>query len=328
MKKSNLTIAQQSRISFAVQQGLMTADWEYVSLLSGGLSGVPVCKISVNQKFYVVKLDELSDTNFNLVRNYALLEHVSKQGIAPPVYFTDAEHGVILMKYIDVKPRPPATLESVKQFAYLLRKLHDGTSFSPWKSKFEILDYFYQQLTPEHQASSLIKTGIREVKRLHTYLSDPADMRPCHCDLNPNNLLFDGQKYYLVDWQAASPQSFYFDLASSANFFYFYSEEWCQLFLKEYFGRSTHRDENEKFKLMRKFTHIYYGIVFIALPLLKNIQLSPLSEQEIASLPSYLEFMQLLGSGKVTLSDPKTQQRFGYIFLKTADLTRSINPGT
>jgi len=315
MKKSDLTDDQQSRISFAVQQCFNTTDWELMNILSGA-SGSFVYKINIHKKPYVIKLDNIDDKNFDLIRCYDLLENVSRQGITPQVYFTDAARGVVLMKYIETKPFSHSELKSVKQFASFIRKLHDGPLFSQWKSIFKILDYLYQQLTSDYQESEYIQKNIQEASRLQADLSDPADLRSCHGDLNPYNLLFDGNELYLIDWATASPQNFYFDLACCANFFYYDNNELCQIFLTEYFGRQLNRDENKKFRLMQKFTHIYYGIMFIFMSLQANIKLLPLSHSDIESLPAYSEFMQSIGAGKVNLGDPETQQKFGYVFLK------------
>ena len=86
-------------------------DWEPISLLSGGLTGVPVYRINVENKSYAIKLENVDDKNFDLVRSYQIIEIVSKQGISPLVYFTDAKQGIILMKYIEAKPRPEASPE-------------------------------------------------------------------------------------------------------------------------------------------------------------------------------------------------------------------------
>lgn len=177
----------------------------------------------------------------------------------------------------------------------------------PWRSVYQILDYFYQNLTSDYQQSGFIQKCIQQGLELKAVLSDPADIRPCRGDLNPYNILFDGNKLYLVDWVTASPQSFYFD-----------SDGFCQIFLTEYFEHLPSADENEKFILMRKFMNIYYGIMFIFMSLQANVKLSPLSESDIASLPGYPEFMKSIGAGKVNLADPETQQRFGYVFLNTA----------
>jgi thiamine kinase-like enzyme len=306
------------RIDSAIQESFGNTEWCLIMLLHGGLSGANTYLIEVKDKRYAIKLERMSDQEINFQRYFTVIDIASQEDLSPHLHYSNADNGVILMQYIDSKPHPQVTPDSIQKMAALLKKLHDGKQFPCWKSIFEIRDHFFQKLTIEYQQSQYIQQCMQESMRLQSYLSDPLDTKPSHCDLNPTNILFDGQQLYLVDWQAASPQNFYFDLACTANFFYFYSEELCQLFLNKYFGRLPTIEENEKYTLMRRFTHIYYGIIFISLPLCAQIMLSPLTDSEISALPSYLDFMKSIGSGETKLTDPATQQRFGYIFLKTA----------
>ncbi len=315
----NLTTDHQDKINYAVQRGLEIKDWKLISLLSGGLTGIPVYTIKVLDKLYVIKLEDINDKNFDLVRNYKIVEAVSKQEISPKIYFSDAERGIILMEYIESKPRPEALPFWMKEFAAAIRNLHHNNTFPKWKSVVEILDHLYQKLPLEYTHASLIKKCMQEINTMENILFDENDMRSCHCDLNPGNILFDGKKYLLVDWQAASPQSFYFDLAYSATWFYFYSEDLCTSFLNDYLGKEANEEEKAKYYLMRIFVHIYLGISFISLPLKINSDSHVLTDQEIEVLPTYLNFMQSIGSGQANLADANTQQQFGFVFLKTAE---------
>ena len=318
MRKAKLQAEQLERIDFAIRNGLNANEWKFIGLLSGGLTGIPVLKIAVENKEYVIKLEDVNDKNFDLTRNYKIIEQVSQQGISPLVYFTDASKGIILMKYIEQSPRPQASPLWVKKFAGLIRALHDSNAFSKWKSVTEVLDYFYQKLPAEYTKHSLIRNCMDEVSKTKVSLFDDKDIRACHCDLNPANVLFDGNEYFLVDWQAASPQSFYFDLACCANWFYFYNDELCDLFLTSYFAREATKEEKSKFHLMRIFADIYYGIGFISLPLRIESDFPILSDLEIEKLPTYISFMKSLGANQVNLGDLNTQQEFGFILLKNA----------
>jgi thiamine kinase-like enzyme len=182
----------------------------------------------------------------------------------------------------------------------------------------EILDHFYQKLSMETRRISLVQQSMEKALSLEGFLLSPGDTRPSHGDLNPSNVLFDGSKYWLVDWQAAAPRNLYFDLACCATFFYFFNENLCIQFLKDYFDREVTQEEMEKYQLMRMFSHIYYGIGFIAISGELDPHLSLMSDDELEKLPSYLAFMQDIGAGKVNLGSAKAQQQFGFIFLKTA----------
>lgn len=318
MKKNELPIAHLEKIDFAVLKGLGTKNWELINLLSGGLTGVPVYRIVVENKSYTIKLEDVNDKEFDLQRSYKILETVSKQGISPLVYFTDPDRGIVLMKYIESNPRPEASPENIQKFSHLIRELHENNSFPKWKSVIVILELVYQRLTPDYQKSKIIMESMHEINKMRNILFDQNDVRLCHCDLNPVNVLFDGEKYFLVDWQAASAQSFYFDLAYCSNWFYFYNEDLCALFLTSYLGREATEEESAKYYLMRIFSYIYLGIGFISLPFRENQNIPIIPEENIEKLPSYLKFMQSLGSGMVDLENTETQQQFGFIFLKTA----------
>lgn len=44
-----------------------------------------------------------------------------------------------------------------------------------------------------------------------------------------------------------------------------------------------------------------------------------LSNELIDNLPNFAEFLQLIGSGSVSLAEPQAQQQFGFVFMKKAE---------
>lgn len=319
MNKSEFLSEEINKINFAVQKRFATTDWTLVRLLSGGLSGAPIYKIKIHNQFYAIKLENPQDSNFDLVRSYKIIESVSEQGISPKVYLTDAAQGIVLMQYIESKPHPSASPATVKQFAKIIRQLHDKSSFEKWKTVIEVVDHFYQKLPLEYKQKNIIKKCMQEIKAMEALLFNADDVRSCHGDLNPSNILFDGKDYFLVDWQAASPQSLYFDLACCANWLYFYREDLCGEFLEAYFGREATGEEKAKYHLMRIFTYVYFGVGFISMSLQTEAPNNILKDTEIENLPPYLSFMQSIGSGKANLMLSDTKQQFGFVLLKAAE---------
>ena len=104
--------------------------------------------------------------------------------------------------------------------------------------------------------------------------------------------------FLLIDWATASMQSFYFDLATCAMFFYYNHKNLTEKLLYDYFGRAPKEQEVEKFVLMQRYTYIHFGFMFLYLG--------------VKDLPNYGEMMQKIGDGSLDLSDPMTQQMYGF----------------
>ncbi len=79
-------------------------------------------------------------------------------------------------------------------------------------------------------------------------------------------------------------------------------------------ANSQLQPEKAKFSLMQIFVYVYYGIMFIYASDKQQVEL--LSQEEIDDLPSYVEFMDAIRTGKINLGDGKSQQQLGFIYLK------------
>ena len=242
----------------------------------------------------------------------------SEAALSPIVYFTDQKQGVALMQFIDPRPMPAPSETSVILIAKQIRKMHDGKSFEPWKTLDEILDYFYQLLSPPVRSAEVMKKCMAELSYFKKYLNDAADVRPSHGDLNPGNVLFDGTPYLFVDWFSASPQNLYFDLATCAQLFYFSNEELCSSLLTNYLGHEAAQDELAKYFLMRIFMNIYYGMMLMASAHGAGVELKTLSDDEIRGLPGFAEYHRLIGAGEVKLEAAEARRKFGFVFLNNA----------
>jgi hypothetical protein len=87
------------------------------------------------------------------------------------------------------------------------------------------------------------------------------DMVSSHNDLfKPDNMLFDGQRLWLIDWEAAFLNNRYADLAVVANLIVNNDAE-EQTYLQEYFGHPPH--QLARFFLVRQLAHTFYALIFL-----------------------------------------------------------------
>ena len=131
-------------------------------------------------------------------------------------------------------------------------------------------------------------------------------MVSCHSDLKPENIVFDGQRVWLVGWQAAFVNDRYFDLAVAANFVVTNNaDEWT--YLEQYFGQRPDEYQRARFFLMRQVVHMFAAAVFLLL----GSAGKPISQSE--NLPSFRDFHRRIWAGEVNLADNDLKILYGMV---------------
>ena len=130
---------------------------------------------------------------------------------------------------------------------------------------------------------------------------------PSHNDLfKPDNILFDGSRPWLVDWEAAFQNDRYADLAAAANMLVANEEE-EEIYLEEYFGAPPTPYQAARFYLMRQLAHIFYCVVFLGLGPADK----PIDWSEPAS--GYGEFQRRFWAREVGLADDHSKAVYGRV---------------
>lgn len=326
MNHHELTAVQIQAVDQAVQAAFPNAHWQPLDSLGGGLSTSALRKIAIDGQPYVVRFSNPADPHHNLAYEFDAMQVAARQKLAPFLHYANVETGVALMDFVEKQPLF-ANRESASTFlvslAHLVRSLHQGEKFqseTPLMHKVELL---FSLMRPDLLAVDLVQDSMALMRRLATALHDPADIRPCHCDINPGNILNDGQKLWLVDWSTATQENFYFDLAGCCTFFFYQSQQAEEAFLHAYFQCPLTEQEMTKYSQMRTFVSIYYGLIFTFLG--TPLETALIATDEIDQLPDYPQFMSRVIQGKEQLEEPRSRQRFGFVFLKAAQVDESLN---
>ena len=243
------------------------AEPDSIVALGGGLSGAGVFRIRVGGIAYLLRLDQARDGFRDPARSYACMRIAAAGLLAPRVRYADAEDGVAIMDFIDERPLAQEYRgthdQLVVEATQTVWALHAGPPFAPLVDYLEGMDGLLAQfqarglVAPAAMAELLDRyQGLRE-----RYRTDPADLVASHNDLNPRNILYDGSRLWLVDWESAFLADRYVDLACIANLFARTPEQ-EDLLLATYFGAA---DETRRARLqvMRPVNHLFYGLVMV-----------------------------------------------------------------
>jgi thiamine kinase-like enzyme len=257
--------------SAAVTRGLREAfgvtEFEDISRITKGHN--LVFRIVVRGSPYLLKIIMRTE---DPTRHYTCMRAAAEAGLAPHVRYTSVEDKISITDFVEA--RPLAASEALVRLPAVLRTLHALPPFgrAPFNTtctfllnKGPALDGFLQKF----QAANILPKAeseeffARYAEVAAVYPHDDAEMVSSHNDLfKPDNILFDGQRVWLVDWEAAFLNDRYADLALVANQVVTNDAE-ERAYLQEYFGAAPDRYQLARFHLMQQLAHLFYTMAFL-----------------------------------------------------------------
>ncbi|HTS64116.1 MAG TPA: phosphotransferase [Candidatus Acidoferrales bacterium] len=304
--------------SAAVTRGLREAfgvtECEEIRMIKDLASSL-VYRIVVRGSAFLLKI---SMRTSDPARHYSCMRAAAEAGLAPRVRYTSVEDRVSIEDFVETKPFPAA--EAMVRVPAALRRLHALPPFAgvPHAINTSCMflihngaarDGFFQKF----RAANILGEGeCEELFALHSRLAaayprhDP-DMVSSHNDLfKPDNILFDGQRVWLVDWEAAFLNDRYADLAVVANLLVSNEAE-DRAYLREYFGEPPDPYQAARFFLMRQVAHMFYAMGFLFL----SSAARPIDWSE--TVPEYRDFHRRIWAGEVNLTDQRIKALFGRV---------------
>jgi hypothetical protein len=299
-------------VETALQQTFGTVDVTDISLLAGGLSTAPVFKIIVNNKPYVLKLDKTATFS----PNHTL---AAEAGIAPPLYFQDTANGISISGFIINKPvRTVFGPERLPQeLAATIKAIHSVPHHAGGNDLKETIDGI---ITGFRQTNILSGPVFDECFSNYDTIrgkypwNDPEKVFS-HNDLNPSNVLCDGEKIWIIDWNTSSLNDRYIDLANAANFFV-QTEEQERAFLHTYFDGPADDYKAARFYIMRQVGRIIYSMLMFQLAA-KGKPKDYIHNQEMEGF-TLKEFGAQMAAGKISLATYEGQFMYGKALLNEA----------
>ena len=307
--------------SAAVARGLRQAfgaeEFEDIRMLTKGQSGALVYRIIVGGSPYLLRIITRTQDP-TLPQHFTCMKAAAEAGLAPRLWYTSIEDRISITDFVEAVPfdvsdalvRMPATLRALHSLPpFPGRANHLNTSCMFLINEGPALDGFIQSF----RAANLLPTSeTDELLAWHSqvcavYPHDPHDMVSSHNDfLRPENVLFDGHRVWLVDWEAAFLNDRYADLAVVANFIVANDAE-EKIYLQEYFGRPPDQYQLARFFLMQQIVHMFYTMGFLLL----GSSGKPVNLSEPA--PECKAFHRRIWSSGLNLSDKETKFVYGRV---------------
>jgi aminoglycoside phosphotransferase (APT) family kinase protein len=303
--------------SEAVTRGLREAfavtECEDISRVTGGHTSSLVFRIIVRGSPYLLKIIKHND---DPTRHYASMKAAAEAGLAPRVWYTNIEDKLSITEFVKAEPLPVS--DALVRLPALLRTLHTLPRFgrAPFNTSCTFLinegpalDGFLQKFQAANMLPKAESQGFfaRYAEVAAVYPLDDEDMVSSHNDLfKPDNILFDGQRVLLVDWEAAFLNDRYADLAVVANQVVTNGEEEL-VYLQEYFGTAPDQYQLARFHLMQQIAHLFYTMAFL-------YQVSPGKPIDWSgTVPEFRDYQRRMWAGEVDLRDQDVKIVYGRV---------------
>ncbi len=284
-----------------------------------GFSGALVYRIVVRGSPFLLRI--ITRTNDSTTSDhFTCMKTAAEAGLAPQVRYSSVEDRISITDFVEAVPFPahdalvrmPAVLQNLHALPpFPARASHLNTSCTFLLHKGPARDAILQKfqaanILPKTESDDLMA---RFAQIESVYVLRDADMVSSHNDLfKPDNVLFDGRRVWLVDWEAAFLNDRYADLAVMANLLVT-SDTGEQAFLQEYLGRRPEEHQLAKLYLMRQVTHIFYAIAF----LMAGSAGKPVDLRE--TLPEFNELQQRFWTGEFKVTDNRARLIYGRFHL-------------
>jgi thiamine kinase-like enzyme len=190
--------------------------------LSGGLTNENY-RLTIGSENYFVRssFEHNALLGSSLASEYACLSVLSDFKIAPKPIAFDPDVNVLISEFIPLKSekinlRDP---ESRQKACSLIRALHNlQVKFSGEFCPYETIAEYVRiaQLWDIELPSCIFDTVL---PRMEEYKKHSFSIKyvPCHLDLHSENIVNDGTRFWLIDWEYAAMADPFFDLATLAS---------------------------------------------------------------------------------------------------------------
>ena len=312
--------------------------------VSGGASGALVHRVDIDgAPNLLLRIETARDPFRNPHRSYVCLRTAAGAGIAPPVHVADPDAGIVVMDFIHQRPiteYPGGPVDAVRELGGRVAQLQATATFPPLLDDFATL---LGQMLAMIQHAAVFAPGV--LAPVHdgfdricaAYPWDRDAQVSSHNDVNPFNVLYDGDRLWLIDWEIAFRNDPFADVASVANNFADpdapagAAEELDEALLAAWLGHAPDGPTRSRFALMRLLNRLFYACLMMSTSAGRHPPETDLDALTVDAFRAELESGRLALGSPLLLHTMGKMQLAGFLAGVAADgfdeTLRKLEPG-
>jgi aminoglycoside phosphotransferase (APT) family kinase protein len=288
--------------------------------IAAGLSGAGVYRIEAAGQLFVLKVAAAGESAADWLRTLHIQRLAADAGLAPRIVHVDEGRRAVLTSFVADRSftafyRDPRTHQAaLAQLGRTVRRIHElpHPAEAPVREPGEFLAQIWGGFPSDFARPDFVHEAVQRVLTV----APPARERPLvlgHNDLNPSNLVYDGESIVVVDWAAAGPMDPFYDLAVLGVFLRM-DEDTCLRLLAAYDGKPV-GTLPDRFRYLRRLAAALAGTMqlYLARQLKHPGAAGP---ETLAATLALGEFYLQLRDGALKLGTASGQWAFGLSLLK------------
>jgi aminoglycoside phosphotransferase (APT) family kinase protein len=300
-------------VTSALADAFGTTGVTAVHQVRGGASGALTYRVECPAGPRLLRIETLRGPMRN-PHQYACMRAAAEAGIAPPIDYVDDDAGIVIMGFIAERPitghpgGPPAAAAAA---GALLARLHETATFPPLGDYMESLARMLRFLEASGRvAPGLLDRHCEGFERVRAaYPWQPDGFVSAHNDPNQFNLLYDGERLWLIDWETASRNDPLVDVATASSHLA-PTPELAEILLRSWLGREPDEVLRARRTLMYWLTRLYGGCILLL------IVVDPTVPTHADLTPmSLAEFGTRIDSGDLVAGTPAATHAYAKIAL-------------
>ena len=302
------------KVSSAIQSAFPGAHIDQIAPVGGGASGAFPFRVEIGERIYLVRVEGPTSPLRN-PHQYGSMRIAASEGIAPWIHHIDEVDGVAVMDFIREQPLSafPGGMPALRRrVAGLLRQVQAAPAFPRFVEYPDIVGRLWAWVC----RTGLFATGVLDpyTERLErirdAYVFDPAQGVSSHNDPVPRNILFDGKRLWLIDWESAYRNDPLVDMAITTDNLGGRSE-FEEAMIVEWLGRVPDAAIRRRFTLVRALTRLYYAGVLLS----ASFAASGAVGDRSLSAPTLTALQHEFLEGRLTPGTPEMTHILGKMYL-------------
>ncbi|WP_119418523.1 phosphotransferase [Desertibaculum subflavum] len=321
----SLSVEQRESIRAALSAAFGAAPIGVVGRMAGGATSAAIFRLRVGERDFVLRAEGAASPLRN-PRQYLSMRIAAAAGVAPRLRHVDEVGRVAIMDYIAAKPLhtfPGGPRALAAALGALVARLQATPVFPHFVDYPDIVARLFAHV----RRTGLFAAGLldRHVERLEqireAYAAGTTAPVSSHNDCNPRNILYDGARLWLIDWESAYRNDPLVDVAIMLDNLA-RTPDLEELLLQAWLGRAPEDALRERLKPVRALTRLYFAGVLLS----ASATGSRAAPDDDLSAPGVASFQSAIRDGRLKPGTLETKHVMGKMFL-AAFLSGDLPPG-